>query len=232
MNGKFLIGSIAALALGTAGSAVADSPTTSGEKQYKEKQHQEQKGQTSEIGESEGVERERERQVTREWEKETTGEQAGKERTTQKAGVERLDSVDLKNLDDEAAQNLQTKLQELGYYQADIDGKIGPKTRAALTRYFQDQVQLVQRGRLSEDAMTALGFEESEIERVRGVGEGQDIERQRGVDEEGMQKRQQFEQEQEQEIERQRGTEPSQRLPSVPEEPEPTPPVERESEQY
>jgi hypothetical protein len=167
MKSRILVGAIAALALGTAGIAVAEG--TAGQKK-----DQPSHGTMHEQGDPTAGTGQQGQQGSTASDIDIGSEQRAQQQGQMgqtKSGVERLDSVKLSVLDEEAAQNLQTKLQELGYYKAEVDGKIGPKTRAALSQFFRDQAQLVNRGRLSELALTSLGFEDSEIERVRGMEE-------------------------------------------------------------
>lgn len=156
MKHKYLVGSIGALALALSGLAVAEG-TGAGDKPQQEQKDQPKQGMQEETQPK--------------MEHEQKAEQ-------KKAGVQRLDSVKLTSLDEQASRQLQQKLADLGYYKAEVDGKIGPKTRGALAQYFRDQAQLIVQGRLSEAGMTSLGFEESEIQRVRGMEEeGQTPER-------------------------------------------------------
>lgn len=75
----------------------------------------------------------------------------------------------LSALSQEQVRELQVRLQERGYYQGEIDGVIGPQTRAALSRFFSRRAQLVQQGQLTESALSAFGLESSEIQPVRGT---------------------------------------------------------------
>jgi peptidoglycan hydrolase-like protein with peptidoglycan-binding domain len=65
----------------------------------------------------------------------------------------------LETLDPRQIGALQTRLSELGFYRGAVDGKLGPGTRSALTRYFQAQAQLASRGMLTEATATSLGLE-------------------------------------------------------------------------
>jgi hypothetical protein len=173
MKARILTGTIAALALGTAGIAVAEG--TSGQTRDTSA-HEMQQSDQSTTGTPQGSETGTAGVETGTETGTESQQQAGRQTQTgeigqTKTGIDRLDSVKLSVLDEDQAQNLQTKLQELGYYKAEVDGKIGPKTRAALSQFFRDQAQLVNRGRLSELSMTSLGFDDSEIERVRGMEE-------------------------------------------------------------
>jgi peptidoglycan hydrolase-like protein with peptidoglycan-binding domain len=74
-------------------------------------------------------------------------------------GMERSDeqaSVELASLNETQARELQTKLQELGFYRGEVDGVAGPMTRTALQQYFRAQAQLAARGMLDENVMSAL----------------------------------------------------------------------------
>ena len=53
--------------------------------------------------------------------------------------------------------NVQAKLQEEGYYQGDVDGLMGPLTRAALARYQADH-GLYETAAIDEPTMESLGF--------------------------------------------------------------------------
>jgi hypothetical protein len=168
MKAKILVGTIATLALGTAGVALAEGTAGQTKDKSAHETQQYEQGATSATEGTEGSETGTAGQADIGSEQQAVQ----REQTAQtKSGINRLDSVKLSVLDEESAQNLQTKLQELGYYKAEVDGKVGPKTRAALSQFFRDQAQLVNRGRLSELAMTSLGFDDSEIERVRGMEE-------------------------------------------------------------
>lgn len=160
MNRKTLVTAVTIGALGSAGIALAEGTST--EKKQTQKQTQEQpelqQGQTSSETAASAPQQE--------------------QQNVQKKGVARLDSVRISSLDETQIKTLQQKLADLGYYMGNIDGIFGPKSRAALSQYFRDQATLVAQGKLSEVSMTSLGFEESEIERVRGVDQegGQGVE--------------------------------------------------------
>jgi hypothetical protein len=53
--------------------------------------------------------------------------------------------------------NVQAKLQEQGYYQGEVDGLMGPLTRAALARYQADH-GLYETAAIDEPTMESLGF--------------------------------------------------------------------------
>ena len=159
MKRNFLIGSITLVALGASGLAIAEGGNTPHDPQQKQP-----------TAEQQPMQEESELQQ---------GQQSAEaqQQEPQRVGVKRLDSVKLSVIEEEQAKNLQQQLSDLGYYKAEIDGKIGPKTKAALQQYFRDQATLVAQGRLSEVGMTSLGFDESEIQRVRGLEEQGDVER-------------------------------------------------------
>jgi peptidoglycan hydrolase-like protein with peptidoglycan-binding domain len=85
--------------------------------------------------------------------------------------AEQPQTWDLANLGSDQARQLQTKLQELGFYKGEIDGAIGPMTRTALQQYFRDQVQLAANGKISEVGLASLGMDSADIQRTRGVEE-------------------------------------------------------------
>jgi peptidoglycan hydrolase-like protein with peptidoglycan-binding domain len=163
MRRHLLIGSMA-VALGVSGLALAEG--TGADKPTEPHQDTPQQGAQQQPQEEQGA-------------------QTASQQEPQRTGVQRLDSVKLSVVDEESATTLQQKLADLGYYKAEVDGKIGPKTRGALTQYFRDQAQLVAQGRLSEVGMMSLGFDDAAIERVRGMEEQGDEEptRMQGTDE-------------------------------------------------
>ena len=58
---------------------------------------------------------------------------------------------------DQVVANVQTALQEQGYYQGEIDGMLGPLTRAALAQYQADH-GLYTTSAIDEPTMSSLGF--------------------------------------------------------------------------
>lgn len=82
---------------------------------------------------------------------------------------ERAQSFQLSALNEEQTRELQQKLQGLGYYRGEVDGKVGPMTRSALRRYFNAQANLAARGMVSESALNVFGLEASEIQPVGGA---------------------------------------------------------------
>jgi hypothetical protein len=59
---------------------------------------------------------------------------------------------------DQVVANVQTALQEQGYYQGEVDGMLGPQTRAALAQYQADH-GLYTTSAIDEPTMASLGFE-------------------------------------------------------------------------
>ena len=60
---------------------------------------------------------------------------------------------------DQVVANVQEQLQVQGYYHGEVDGLLGPLTRAALADY-QSQHDLYTTGAIDEPTMASLGFEE------------------------------------------------------------------------
>jgi hypothetical protein len=83
-----------------------------------------------------------------------------------------LRSVRLGSLDQAQIKEVQTRLKDVGFYKGAVDGVLGNGTRGALSAYFQSQASLVQAGRISDQALSGFGFSTNDIERVRGVDNG------------------------------------------------------------
>ncbi len=83
-----------------------------------------------------------------------------------------LKSVKLASLNNAQVRQIQTHLKDIGLFKGNVDGNLGPDTRSALLAYFQNQVTLSQQGRISEGALSGFGFDRTEIERVRGIDQG------------------------------------------------------------
>jgi hypothetical protein len=83
------------------------------------------------------------------------------------------DGVRLSQLDREQITALQEALEDAGYYTAEVDGIVGPKTKQALRQFYSDQAQLAARGVILPQGAAALGLDQAEIERVRGEDQGQ-----------------------------------------------------------
>lgn len=187
MKRKILVSAVTLCALGTAGIAFAEGTSgTQKEERDPAAQSGTMQGQGTQQGMQQGTQQGTQQDTTAEQGSDIGSEQqadVGQESESMqqaepaKQGVARLDSVRISSLDDEHARMLQQKLADLGYYKAEVDGKFGPKSKAALSQYFRDQAQLVAQGKVSESALTALGFDDSAIERVRGIDVEGDQER-------------------------------------------------------
>lgn len=94
---------------------------------------------------------------------------ASKPQTSSRLSQIESDGVRLKQLDQLQITELQRALQEAGYYTAEIDGIVGPQTKRALRMFYSDQAQLAARGMILPQGAAALGLDEAEVERVRGV---------------------------------------------------------------
>jgi peptidoglycan hydrolase-like protein with peptidoglycan-binding domain len=77
-------------------------------------------------------------------------------------------NVQLQSLSQEQAREMQQRLQLLGFYRGEVDGKVGEGTRAALQRYFQRQAELAQQGVISPSAISQFGTEVSDVQPVSG----------------------------------------------------------------
>jgi len=85
-----------------------------------------------------------------------------------------MTSISLAHLNEEQTRSIQERLRELGHYRGEIDGKVGPQTRAALRGFFQQQVRLAERGIVSDAAVELFGLDVSEVQPVSGVEEQQE----------------------------------------------------------
>lgn len=95
-----------------------------------------------------------------------TTPQAGTASPSSQAQVEDgASNVQLSSLSQEQAREMQQRLQLLGYYRGEIDGKVGEGTRAALQRYFQRQAELAQRGVISNSAISLFGTDVNDVQR-------------------------------------------------------------------
>jgi peptidoglycan hydrolase-like protein with peptidoglycan-binding domain len=77
-------------------------------------------------------------------------------------------NVHLSSLSTEQAREMQQRLQLLGYYRGEVDGKVGEGTRDALRRYFQRQAELAQQGVINNSAISLFGTEASDVQPVSG----------------------------------------------------------------
>ena len=71
---------------------------------------------------------------------------------------------------------LQRKLQELGFYDGKIDGRVGPLTRASLKRFYDEQARLASQGQVSPSGMQVLGLDADQYTRPSSMAEP-DLER-------------------------------------------------------
>lgn len=55
-------------------------------------------------------------------------------------------SIKLSELEAEQVKQLQNSLKEYGYYNAEIDGVVGPQTQAGLRRFYNDQARMANAG--------------------------------------------------------------------------------------
>lgn len=147
MISKFIQVSAVACALALAGTAVANNNGGS-QQQSTQQQSQTQQPQTQQPQMQQGQQ----------------------QQATQQSGVK---SVRLAALNQDQIKEVQTRLKDCGFYRGSVDGVLGNATKSALTAFFQNQVTLAQQGRLSDEAMTGFGFGANDIERVRGVDNGQ-----------------------------------------------------------
>jgi len=81
-------------------------------------------------------------------------------------------TVGLKSLDEQQLKAVQLKLKDLGLYKVDIDGMPTAQTRAALASYFEHQKLFARDGRISDDALRGLGFDDGAIARLHEVEQG------------------------------------------------------------
>jgi hypothetical protein len=171
MGSRTLI-TVAAVILATSGIAFAEGTKTGQPRQSADQQQRTQSTQ----------QRAQQEQRQGAAQQETGRQAAGDPSAAGRTGVDRLEAVSIDSLNEQEISELQQRLQELGYYTAEVDGIIGPKTRSALIAYHHDQIRLLTQNKLSEASLVALGFSESEVERVRGVDRDRDMNRQPGMD--------------------------------------------------
>jgi peptidoglycan hydrolase-like protein with peptidoglycan-binding domain len=88
---------------------------------------------------------------------------ASAQRHSQPALEDGSANVQLSTLSPEQAKEMQERLQLLGYYRGEIDGRPGPATRAALQQYFQAQADLAARGVISNSAIAMFGTEVQDV---------------------------------------------------------------------
>jgi hypothetical protein len=71
-------------------------------------------------------------------------------------------------MNDAAIRSIQTKLQELGFYQGEIDGIVGPQTKRGLREFYRAQADLVGQGKLLAASASQFDLSADDIQRVRG----------------------------------------------------------------
>jgi peptidoglycan hydrolase-like protein with peptidoglycan-binding domain len=72
--------------------------------------------------------------------------------------------VPLEALNQDQLRTVQTRLQELGFYQGQVDGVFGQGTRAAVQRFFQTQTDLAGRGMISDITAGVFGLSPRELD--------------------------------------------------------------------
>jgi peptidoglycan hydrolase-like protein with peptidoglycan-binding domain len=77
--------------------------------------------------------------------------------------------TEIAKLDVDQIRELQQRLHKLGYYKGEADGKFSASTRQALSRFYREQAELAQRGRISPQGALALGVDTSDIQPVSGT---------------------------------------------------------------
>jgi hypothetical protein len=81
------------------------------------------------------------------------------------------ETVSITGMNDAAARSIQTKLQEVGFYQGEIDGIVGPQTKRALREFYRAQADLVSQGKLLADSASLFDLSAADIQPVRGEDE-------------------------------------------------------------
>ncbi len=59
---------------------------------------------------------------------------------------------------DQVIANVQTALQQQGYYQGEVDGLLGPQTRAAIADYQRANPPLAETGAIDQPTLSSLGM--------------------------------------------------------------------------
>ena len=148
MFSKFIQVSAVACALALGGTAVANNNGGSQSQSTQQQQPQMQQGQQQQ------------------------GQQGQQGQTQTQQTQQSVKSVRLTSLDQNQIKEVQTRLKDCGFYRGAVDGVIGNGTKSALTAFFQNQLTLAQQGRLSDEALSGFGFGQNDIQRVRGVDNG------------------------------------------------------------
>lgn len=82
-------------------------------------------------------------------------------------------SAEMAKLDKAQIRELQQRLHKLGYYAGEGDGKFNAATRQALSRFYRDQAELAQNGRISLQGALALGLSPADVQAVSGSDQPQ-----------------------------------------------------------
>jgi peptidoglycan hydrolase-like protein with peptidoglycan-binding domain len=77
--------------------------------------------------------------------------------------------VPLDALTQDQRKTVQTRMQELGFYQGEVDGVLGQGTRAAVQRFFQTQADLAARGMISDVTASVFGLSPRELDPAVGA---------------------------------------------------------------
>jgi peptidoglycan hydrolase-like protein with peptidoglycan-binding domain len=84
--------------------------------------------------------------------------------------------IDLKSLNTEDVRQLQQTLQQRGHYRGELDGVVGPQTRAALRAVLAEQFalnqKLINQGQLTEQVASSVGIDAQGVSPVRGIDMG------------------------------------------------------------
>jgi peptidoglycan hydrolase-like protein with peptidoglycan-binding domain len=104
-----------------------------------------------------------------------TGNESARVETKEEAGsaseatnFESQKTVQLSAMSAPVTRAIQRKLQRLGFYRGEIDGIVGPATRAALSAFYRAQANLVSNDKLLAEGASAFNLNASDIEPVRG----------------------------------------------------------------
>lgn len=93
--------------------------------------------------------------------------------------------IDLSSLDNQQVRQLQQALLERGHYRGQVDGIIGPQTRAALTALLAQQYSLNQRlvnqGQITQQLASSIGIDAQGRTPVSGVDSPSQMQQQPGM---------------------------------------------------
>lgn len=80
--------------------------------------------------------------------------------------------VSLNELDEEKIKSVQQELKDMGFYQGEVDGKLGPRTKSALNKFSDRQAsltrKLIDNNQLTSVTLEHLGLDRSELQEVVG----------------------------------------------------------------